>query len=112
MRPSQKESNNQKVLEGATLVALAHKLIKKPVLNFENPESKIIERKLCLNLSWDIKISYINNGCNSTSTKNITRNTRSSSFAGGFTVDWVDTSLEDLPESCRKIAYSALGIEN
>ena len=112
MRPSQKESNNQKVLEGAALVALAHKLIKKPVLNFENPESKIIERKLCLNLSWDIKISYINNRVNTTTTQNITKGTRSSTTAGGFTVDWVDTSLDDLPESCRKIAYSALGIEN
>ena len=109
MRPSQKESNNQKVLEGATLVALAHKLIKKPVLNFENPESKIIERKLCLNLSWDIKISYINNRVNTTTTQNITKGTRSSTSAGGFTVDWVDISLDDLPEPCRKIACSALG---
>ena len=107
-----KKSTNQKIMEGAALAVLAHKLIKKPLLNFKDPESRVVEEKICFDLSWDMKISYINNGCNSTSTKNITRNTRSSSFAGGFTVDWVDTSLEDLPESCRKIAYSALGIEN
>ena len=111
MRPSQKESNNQKVLEGATLAALVHKLIKKPVLTFENPESKVIERKLCLNLSWDIKISYINNRVNTTTTQNITRGTRSSTVAGGFKVDWVDISLNDLPAPCRKIACSALGAE-
>ena len=107
-----KKSTNKKIMEGAALAVLAHKLIKKPLLNFKDPESRVVEEKICFDLSWDMKISYINNGCNSTSTKNITRNTRSSSFAGGFTVDWVDTSLEDLPESCRKIAYSALGIEN
>ena len=111
MGMNKEKSSKQKVLEGAALVALAHKLIKKPVLNFENPESKIIERKLCLNLSWDIKISYINNRVNTTTTQNITRGTRSSSVAGGFTVDWVDISLDDLPEPCRKIAYSALGAE-
>lgn len=89
-----KKSTNQKIMEGAALAVLAHKLIKKPLLNFKDPESKVIEEKICFDLSWDMKISYINNGCNSTSTKNITRNTRSSSFAGGFTVDWVDTSLD------------------
>ena len=111
MSVNKENSNKQKVLEGAALAALVHKLIKKPVLNFANPESKVIERKLCLNLSWDIKISYINNRVNTTTTQNITKGTRSSTVAGGFTVDWVDTSLEDLPESCRKIACSALGAE-
>tara|TARA_B100000676_G_scaffold111288_1_gene111129 strand:- start:3740 stop:3985 length:246 start_codon:yes stop_codon:yes gene_type:complete len=80
-------------------------------MTFENPESKVIERKLCLNLSWDIKISYINNRVNTTMTKNITKGTRSSSVAGGFTVDWVDISLNDLPAPCREIACSTLGAE-
>ena len=100
---------NQKIMEGAALAALAHKLIKKPVLNFKDPRSKIIEEKLCLNLSWDIKISF--GDTKKIDTTNISKITRSSSFAGGFTVDWVDISLDDLPESSRKIAYLALGIE-
>ncbi len=108
---NKEKSNNQKVLEGVALAALAHKLIKKPVLTFENSESKVIERKLCLNLNWDIKISYINNRVNTTTTQNITRGTRSSTVAGGFTVDWVDISLNDLPAPCRKIAYSVLDAE-
>jgi hypothetical protein len=33
---------------GAALAALAHKLIKKPVLTFENPESKL----------WDLRYDY------------------------------------------------------
>ena len=112
MRPSKKESNNQKVLGGAALAALASKLIKKPVLTFEGSESMVIEEKLCWDLNWDIKISHINNGVKTTTTQNINKGTRSSSVAGGFTVDWVDISLDDLPEPCRKIAYAALGVEN
>ena len=108
---NKEKSNNQKVLEGAALAALAHKLIKKPVLTFEDSESKVIEEKLCWDLNWDIKISYINNGVKTTTTQNINRGTRSSTVAGGFKVDWVDISLNDLPAPCRKIACSALGAE-
>ena len=106
---NKEKSNNQKVLEGAALAALAHKLIKKPVLTFEDSESKVIEEKLCWDLNWDIKISHINNGVKTTTTQNINKGTRSSTVAGGFKVDWVDISLDDLPEPCRKVACSALG---
>ena len=111
MSVNKEKSTNQKVLEGVALAALAHKLIKKPVLTFENSESKVIDEKICWDLNWDIKFSYINNGVKTTTTQNITRGTRSSTVAEGFKVDWVDISLDDLPEPCRKVACSALGAE-